>query len=81
MSWQTLIDGLQIKKPLALVGYSMCGVNVVDYAALYAGQLAQLILAAPADYMGINKAVALLSAPVIGACHRRSDDWLFNFAL
>ena len=61
-----LIDGLQIKKPLALVGYSMGGANVVDYAALYPEQVKQLILIAPAGYMGANKAVGLLRAPVIG---------------
>ena len=47
-----LIKGLALETPLTLVGYSMGGANVIDYAAVYPEQIKQLILIAPAGYMG-----------------------------
>ena len=51
---------------MTLVGYSMGGANVVDYAATFPGQVAQLILIAPAGYMRNGAATSPLVAPVIG---------------
>ncbi len=46
-----LITGLELATPLTLVGYSMGGANVIDYAASNPEQVKQLVLIAPAGYM------------------------------
>ncbi len=61
-----LIDGLGLSTPLTLVGYSMGGANVIDYAASYPEQVEQLVLIAPAGYMNNGSDTSLLVAPVIG---------------
>jgi pimeloyl-ACP methyl ester carboxylesterase len=61
-----LIAGLELTTPLTLVGYSMGGANVVDYAASYPAQIKQLVLLAPAGYMRNAQSIAPLSAPIIG---------------
>jgi pimeloyl-ACP methyl ester carboxylesterase len=61
-----LIEGLDLSTPLSLVGYSMGGANVVDYAASYPEQIKQLVLLAPAGYMLNAESAAPLAAPVIG---------------
>ncbi len=61
-----LIAGLELATPLTLVGYSMGGANVVDYAASNPEQVKQLVLIAPAGYMRNAESLAPLSAPLIG---------------
>lgn len=61
-----LITGLALETPLTLVGYSMGGANVIDYAAVYPEQIKQLILIAPAGYMGDPGSAAWVAKPVIG---------------
>ncbi|NND66035.1 MAG: alpha/beta hydrolase [Halioglobus sp.] len=61
-----LIEGLQLVTPLTLVGYSMGGANVVDYAAAHPEQVRQLLLIAPAGYMRKASSAAPLLAPVLG---------------
>ena len=64
---QELFDGLGLKQPLNLVGYSMGGANVTSFAASYPERVKQLILLAPAGflepYTGLFK---VLAKPVIG---------------
>ncbi|MCX2977128.1 alpha/beta fold hydrolase [Candidatus Marimicrobium litorale] len=67
----SLISGLQLTTPLALVGYSMGGANVVDYAATHPDQIKQLVLIAPAGYMGATDYASVLLAPGVG-------EWLFT---
>lgn len=67
----SLIDGLQLATPVILVGYSMGGANVVDYAATHPDQIARLILIAPAGYMGEANSASFLTAPIVG-------EWLFT---
>ena len=67
----SLISGLQLTTPLVLVGYSMGGANVVDYAATHPEQIKQLILIAPAGYMGAADYASVLLAPGVG-------EWLFT---
>jgi len=67
----SLISGLQLTTPLVLVGYSMGGANVVDYAATHPDQVEQLILIAPAGYMGTTDYASVLIAPGVG-------EWLFT---
>ena len=62
----TLIQGLNLSTPLSLVGYSMGGANVVDYAASNPDQIEQLVLIAPAGYMGESKLASILNVPVVG---------------
>ena len=61
-----LITGLALETPLTLVGYSMGGANVIDYAAVHPEQIKQLILIAPAGYMGDPGSAAWVAKPVIG---------------
>lgn len=61
-----LIEGLALATPVTLVGYSMGGANVVDYAATHPEQVAQLVLIAPAGYMRNKAGTSPLVAPVIG---------------
>lgn len=61
-----LIAGLQLATPLTLVGYSMGGANVVDFAASNLALIKQLVLIAPAGYLPDSGAVSLLSTPVVG---------------
>lgn len=61
-----LIQGLDLETPLTLVGYSMGGANVVDFAASYPTLIDQLVLIAPAGYMPNSGSVSLLDAPVLG---------------
>ena len=44
----SLFAGLELATPLTLVGYSMGGANVIDYAASHPEQIKQLVLIAPA---------------------------------
>jgi pimeloyl-ACP methyl ester carboxylesterase len=67
----SLIAGLDLKTPLTLVGYSMGGANVVDYAASYPQHVEQLVLIAPAGYTRNAESVSIMIAPVIG-------EWLFT---
>ena len=67
----SLISGLQLTTPLVLVGYSMGGANVVDYAATHPDQVKQLILIAPAGYMAPTAYASVLLAPGVG-------EWLFT---
>ncbi len=62
----SLIQGLHLSTPLTLVGYSMGGANVVDYAASHPDQVKQLILIAPAGYMDSSKLTSILMSPVVG---------------
>ncbi|MFT4519516.1 MAG: pimeloyl-ACP methyl ester carboxylesterase [Halioglobus sp.] len=61
-----LIQGLNLNTPLTLVGYSMGGANVVDYAASHPEQIKQLVLIAPAGYMRNTPDASPLAAPVVG---------------
>lgn len=61
-----IIEGLALQTPLALVGYSMGGANVVDFAASQPALVRQLLLIAPAGYMGESTFVALLKLPLLG---------------
>ncbi|MDG2046232.1 MAG: alpha/beta hydrolase [Halioglobus sp.] len=61
-----LIEGLNLKTPLTLVGYSMGGANVVDFAASYPSQVSRLVLIAPAGYMRNSSGASLLTMPVVG---------------
>ena len=61
-----LIQGLKLNTPLTLVGYSMGGANVVDYAALHPEQVKQLVLIAPAGYMRNAPNASPLAMPVVG---------------
>ena len=61
-----LIKGLNLNTPLTLVGYSMGGANVVDYAASHPEQVKQLVLIAPAGYMRNAPDASPLAMPVVG---------------
>lgn len=61
-----LIEGLQLSVPLRLVGYSMGGANVVDYAAEHPKHIKKLVLIAPAGYMPDAASATPLLAPVVG---------------
>ena len=61
-----LIKGLNLNTPLTLVGYSMGGANVADYAASYPEQIKQLVLIAPAGYMRNASDASPLAMPVLG---------------
>jgi pimeloyl-ACP methyl ester carboxylesterase len=62
----SLIQGLNLSTPLTLVGYSMGGANVVDYAASHPAQIKQLVLIAPAGYMRTSKLASILNFPLLG---------------
>lgn len=62
----SLIQGLKLSTPLTLVGYSMGGANVVDYAASHPEQVQQLVLIAPAGYMRTSRFAPLLISPFLG---------------
>jgi len=62
----SLIQGLNLSTPLSLVGYSMGGANVVDYAASHPEQMKQLVLIAPAGYMRNSKLASILNVPLLG---------------
>ena len=66
-----LITGLELATPLTLVGYSMGGANVVDFAASHPSLVKQLLLIAPAGYIPDAGIVSLLGVPVVG-------EWLIN---
>jgi pimeloyl-ACP methyl ester carboxylesterase len=61
-----LIAGLELATPLTLVGYSMGGANVVDFAATNPTQIKQLLLIAPAGYMRNAKSLSPLTTPFLG---------------
>ena len=61
-----LISGLELATPLTLVGYSMGGANVVDFAAANLSLVKQLVLIAPAGYLPDSEATSLLNMPIIG---------------
>lgn len=61
-----LIIGLKLTTPVSLVGYSMGGANVIDYTAQYPDKIKQLVLIAPAGYMGDSGSLSTLAKPVIG---------------
>jgi pimeloyl-ACP methyl ester carboxylesterase len=61
-----LITGLELATPLTLVGYSMGGANVVDFAAANPAQIKQLLLIAPAGYMRNAESLSPLSTPLLG---------------
>ncbi len=61
-----LIQGLNLNTPLTLVGYSMGGANVADYAASHPEQVKQLVLIAPAGYMRNAPNASPLAMPVVG---------------
>lgn len=62
----SLIEGLNLATPLSLVGYSMGGATVVDYAASHPEQIKELVLIAPAGYMRKSKLASIVNAPVLG---------------
>lgn len=62
----SLIQGLNLSTPLSLVGYSMGGANVVDYAASHPDQIKQLVLIAPAGYMRDSTFASIVNVPVLG---------------
>ena len=64
-----VIAGLNLNTPVSLVGYSMGGANVIDFAAEYPDKIKQLILIAPAGYMGNSGSLTTLAKPIIG-------DWI-----
>ncbi len=67
-----LLDGLGIKEPVSLVGYSMGGGNVVGFAARYPERVKQLILIAPAGFIPKYSGLAsLVLVPGLG-------DWLMT---
>ncbi|MFK8049753.1 MAG: alpha/beta fold hydrolase [Halioglobus sp.] len=61
-----LIEGLGLDTPMTLVGYSMGGANVVDFAASHPALVDKLILIAPAGYMAGAGSASLLNVPVLG---------------
>ena len=61
-----VIKGLELQAPVSLVGYSMGGANVIDFTAEYPDQVKQLILIAPAGYMGNSGSLSALAKPIIG---------------
>jgi pimeloyl-ACP methyl ester carboxylesterase len=61
-----LIRGLELATPLTLVGYSMGGANVVDFAAANPAQIKQLLLIAPAGYMRNAESLSPLIMPLLG---------------
>jgi pimeloyl-ACP methyl ester carboxylesterase len=61
-----VIQGLELKTPVSLVGYSMGGANVIDFAAQYPDQVRQLVLIAPAGYMGNSSSLSTLVKPALG---------------
>jgi pimeloyl-ACP methyl ester carboxylesterase len=61
-----LIAGLELATPVTLVGYSMGGANVVDFAAANLSLVKQLVLIAPAGYLPDVDSASLLNAPIIG---------------
>lgn len=69
----SVIEQLELQTPVTLVGYSMGGANVVDYAATYPDQVSNLVLIAPAGYFG-GSAPDWLIAPMIG-------EWFANVVM
>ena len=63
-----IIEQLDLTTPVTLVGYSMGGANVVDFAASHPDLVKELILIAPAGYMG-ESSMSWLAKPIIG-------DWI-----
>ena len=61
-----LITGLELATPLTLVGYSMGGANVVDFAAANPTKVKQLLLIAPAGYMRNAESLSPLRTPLLG---------------
>lgn len=64
-----VITGLDLNTPVSLVGYSMGGANVIDFAAEHPDLVKQLVLIAPAGYMGNSGSLGALAKPVVG-------DWI-----
>ncbi|MFT6273981.1 MAG: pimeloyl-ACP methyl ester carboxylesterase [Halioglobus sp.] len=62
-----LITGLELATPLTLVGYSMGGANVVDFAAANPTLVKHLLLIAPAGYMrnADSLSLSLLNTPLL----------------
>jgi pimeloyl-ACP methyl ester carboxylesterase len=63
-----IIEQLKLTAPVTLVGYSMGGANVVDFTASHPDLVEELILIAPAGYMG-ESGMSWLGKPFIG-------DWI-----
>ncbi len=62
-----LLDVLEIRTPVSLVGYSMGGGNIVGFAAKYPNRVKRLILIAPAGFIPqLDGLAALVLAPGIG---------------
>lgn len=61
-----VIEGLDLKTPVSMVGYSMGGANVIDFTAEHPEQVKQLVLIAPAGYMGNSGSLSTLAKPVLG---------------
>ena len=61
-----VIEGLDLKTPVTMVGYSMGGANVIDFTAEHPEQVKQLVLIAPAGYMGNSGSLSALAKPVLG---------------
>ncbi len=67
-----LLDALNVKEPVNLVGYSMGGCNIIGFAARHPERVKKLILIAPVGYMPEYSGLkALLLVPVLG-------DWLMT---
>lgn len=60
-----LIQGLDLSTPLTLVGYSMGGANVIDFAASNPDSVEGLILIAPAGYLP-GGGRSLINLPLVG---------------
>ncbi|MBT6500938.1 MAG: alpha/beta hydrolase [Deltaproteobacteria bacterium] len=67
-----LLDALEVKTPVNLVGYSMGGGNVIGFAARHPDRVNKLILIAPAGYVPkYSGLAALVLIPGLG-------DWLMT---
>lgn len=67
-----LLDGLNIKEPVTLVGYSMGGANTVDFTANNMDRINGVALIAPAVAMEKTALVSLLKMPVLPSIFFRS---------
>lgn len=61
-----VIEGLDLNTPVSMVGYSMGGANVIDFAAEHPQHVKQLVLIAPAGYMGNSGSLSTLAKPILG---------------
>lgn len=67
-----LLDGLNLKDPVTLVGYSMGGANVVDFVDKHQERVKALILIAPAIAMSVGSERQLANIPLISKILFRS---------